>query len=236
MCRLHIEDGFALDQTRQSGVRLGDQRDLGVALHDRNERQHGLGSRRAIGADRICAEALQRDQGGDRIGAVQSAAVLFIRHCDNGKQIGYFPDGDQGSPGFLNVDHGLDHKEIHAAFEKAPRLLLKNFNCLLEGQIPEGLEKCSGRPDIAGYKRFSGGSPFGQDGEIPVDSADIILSVLLQFEFIGAEGAGRDDVRSRIDIIGVNRFHDGRVIQTPHFRAEAPVHAALLQLGPGRSV
>ena len=116
--------GAVLGQHRQAGVGHAGQRDAGVAGQVAQVLAHLGGAGRAVQADHVDAERLQRRQRGADLGAEQHGAGRLDRHRDDQGDVGAgrlhrAAGADDGGLRLQQVLGGLHEQRVGAAGEQA---------------------------------------------------------------------------------------------------------------------
>ena len=235
--RTEVEPGLAVHQVRHAGIRLGCKRNLRVRLDGADNPGHRLRPGRAIAAERIRTEPLQRHQRGDGVDSGQCASARLEGQRHEGGQLGELADRDERRARLLQIHHGFDRKPVDAAaFEQRADLALVNLHCFVERQLPIRLNQLPGRRDI-GENELVRNRPAREPGEFAVDLLRPVRKAeLREFKRVAAERRSIDDIASGGGITALHVDDRIGIVENPRFGADAGRHAAFGQLGPGRAV
>ncbi len=236
-CGIHVEDGLQPFEPRQAGIGLGQERHRGERLHGGDIFRHLFGTRGAVAAHGIRAQALQRNERRFRRRSAQRVPVAFKGHGSDGEDVAQLFYRQQGRTRLLNVDHGFDHDQIAAPVDQAARLFVERVHGLLKGQRAERFDEQAGGPDVAGDQRFPAAGLPGLERQFPVDRSGVFFHAeLLELEAVCAERAGVNHPGAGFCVGGVNVLNHRRIFQAPDFRTDPGRHSSFLQLGARRSV
>jgi len=232
-----VEAGFAVDEVGHSGVRLGGERNGGIGGDFADDSRHRVGSGRAVAAEGVGAERLERDQRGDRVHPGQRAAARFESQRDQRGEVGELAHRDQRGAGLLQVHHGFDGKPVDAAAGKqGADLAFVDFNRRFEPEFAVGFDELACRGDV-GENQLVGEGAAGEFRQFAVDLFGLRLKAELgELERVAAE-------RRRVNKVasggGVTALHvDDRLgmFENPGFGADPGRHSAFGQLGAGCAV
>ena len=145
---------------RQAGVRDAVDRDARVLAEEADRVAHVLGAGRAVEADDVDLQRLERRQHGVDVGAEQHLAAVrqqrdraLDRHAAAGGRERLARAEDRGLD-LEDVLRGLDDQQVGAALDEAARLLLEDRDELAEADLAErrvvGGGEVAGRADRAG--------------------------------------------------------------------------------------
>jgi hypothetical protein len=245
LLRLQRVDGLAIHVQRQAGVRQAGHGPRGVLAEPGQRGAHVLGAGRAVDAHHVHRHALERREHGGDVRPEQHASIGIQGdlHLDGnpaaaaGKGI---LDAHDGGLCLEHVLRGLDQQQVAVAIHQRLGLLGEHIGEFLEGDVRQvgirGGRQLAGRADGAGHesalaRRGEAVSHAAREGcSRPVEVAhSFIETVLRHRDPVCAEGAGFDDVASRLEVGGVNGLDHLRPLQdevvvAPDITLAAEVH------------
>ena len=232
------EDGSTVDELRQAGVGLGDQRQAGRRAHLAEDIVDTVHPQSAVGADDVGTGGSQGN--GSRLGRRtqhRPAVVVEGQHGDDRDRPGYFPDGNQGCATLLDIQKRLQTDQVGPGIDQRGSLLAEGGLHLVEGDLAQGLHKLAGGADGSAHV----GPAFGLLAcDLHGAGIDLCQSplqaVVGQLETAAAEGVGDDDVGPGLNIITVHRRHHLRHGQVELFRRLPRLQAPFLEHGAHGSV
>ncbi len=171
--------------------------------------------------------------------ACEGTAVLLERHGhDDGNVRIQFTDGDQRGTSLLNVHHRFDGETIDAAFQQAADLFLIDIDGFLKGHgvVVEWLDETSRGGDVAEDEGLGHGG-FRDFRQTAVHGDSVFFKpVIGEFDGIGAECTGIDDVRACGFVVFLDGRDGIRMLDDPCLRADAMGHAELCEFRTRRAV
>ena len=232
------EDGSTVDELRQAGIGLGDQRQAGRRAHLAEDIVDAVHPQSTVGADDVGTGGCQGN--GSRLGRRtqhRPAVVVEGQHGDDGDRLGDLPDGNQGSATFLDIQKRLQTDQVGPGIDQRGSLFAKGCLHLVKGDLAQGLHKLAGGTDGSAHV----GQAFGLlAGDLHGPGIDLgqspLQAVVGQLETAAAKGVGDDDVGPGLDIITVYRRHHLRHGQVELFRRLPRLQAPFLKHGAHGSV
>jgi hypothetical protein len=181
---------------RQPGIRLRNKGTPGHAPHRAEDFMDSVNTQSAIGADYVGTHRIQGN-GRSLRRCPENAPAIVIKshHCNNGYGGGYFPDSDDRSPNFLDVEEGFKGDEVRSCLDKGLCLFSKEGCHCIEGEVADRFDKFSGRTngcrDIGGLSNSI--SRNFNTGPVYFPKAPF-QPVVGEFFAVSAKGVGDDNV------------------------------------------
>ena len=204
---------------RQAGVRDAVDGQARVLAEEADRVAHVLGAGRAVQADHVDLQRLERRQDRVDVGAEQHLAAVgqqadraLDRHGAAGRLERLARAEDRGLD-LEDVLRGLDDDEVGAALDEPARLLLEDRDELGEADLAErrvvGGGEVAGRADRAGDEAvLADGAARDLDG-LDVDLERVVGEApLVELQAAGLEGVGLDDLGARGDHRRVHALDD----------------------------
>ena len=187
-----------------------------------------VGPQRAIDPDRV-----RKGRGGQHerrhVAAGEGAHVVEEGHRRDDGKGAVFADGEQRGAKFGKVGHRLDEHEV-GVFARDYGAAIDVVS-LIEGHRAERLEHLPGRAQVEGDQLAGGGVARQLDRR-----GNYAVGQLARLGGVGAEGRGRDDVRSGGGICAVNAREDLGRSEHELFGQSARIDAHLLEHAAHRAV
>ena len=194
---------------RDAGVRDALDRHRRVLAEEADGVAHVLGAGRAVQADHVDRERLERREHGGDVGAEQHLAA--VRQQGHGGLDRHGPAGlcerlartEDGGLDLEDVLRRLDEKQVRAAVDEPLRLLGEDGDELAEADLPERrVVRCgqvAGRADRTGDEALLADRRTGDLGGLEVDLVGVLAQApLVELDPRGLEGVGLDDLRARL--------------------------------------
>ena len=218
--RLGREDRLAVGAlVGDAGVRDAVDRRRAVLAEEADGVAHVLRAGRAVEADDVDVERLERGQRGADVGAEQHLAAVgeeadagLDRHGAAGG-LERLAGAEHGGLDLEDVLRGLDDDQVDAALQQAAGLLLEDLHEVAEADRAErrvvGGGEVAGRADRAGHEVLLADRLAGDLGGTAVDLERLVAEApLLELEPRALERVGLDDLGARLDHRGVELLDD----------------------------
>ena len=235
---------------RQPGVRDAVDGDARVLAEVADRVAHVLGARRAVQADGVDLERLERGQRARDVRAEEHLAALREqrhRRLDRhgaADALERLAGAEDRRLDLEDVLRRLDDEQVGAALEEALRLLGEDLEELTEGDAPEGRVgrrgQMAGRADRAGDEALLADRLAGDLGRLAVDLERVVGEApLVELQPAGLERVRLDDLGARLDHRVVDPLDDVGPVQDQRLVALALQAAVVLggevELLQGRS-
>ena len=193
---------------------------------------HVLGAGRAVEADDVDLQRLERGQRGADVGAEQHLAAVgqeadagLDRHGAAGG-LERLAGAEDGGLDLEDVLRGLDDDQVDAALEQAPGLLREDGHELAEADRAErrvlGGGQVAGRADRAGHEAVLADRLAGDLGGPAVDLERVVAEApLLELEPRGLERVGLHDLGAGLDHRLVDALDDVGAVEHERLVAAA---------------
>lgn len=200
-----VEDGHAVDQARYSGIRAGDDGQVGKPSQERNEAYHLQWiTRPAVDAYQVYAcrrQSLNKLFRADPHHSAKSSV-----HWVKGKGTGYSNLTDcthrcHSALCLSQIRHGLYKDRVHATGDERFSLLDEHIDHLPHADLPERLDEPPCRPNRAKNRTGVPGDALRDTRSCEVDvSSALIQSITGQLQPAAAKRIGYDHIASSADI------------------------------------
>lgn len=217
-------------------IGLGDDGQAGVPAQLTQQRQQLVRSQRAVQADGVGSEALQRTRHRGDGTAGEGPPSLVKGHRDKDRQIGLLLHGQQGGLGLIEVGHRLDRDQIGPRRRAAARHFPKQRIGLLKTEASHGFQQLSQRPHVQGDPgRRSSNGLLGQ-GHPRRDDLLYAVTGVSQLTAVCPEGIGVDHLAARQGVFPADRSDPFRRAPVEQLRLAAGGQPLLLEHGAHSAV
>ena len=209
---------------RQAGVGDAVHRHRAELAEEADRVAHVLGAGRAVEAERVDLQRLERGQHRADVGAEQHLAAVgqqrdagLDRHRAAERLERLARAEDRGLD-LEDVLRGLDDQQVGAALHEAARLLLEDRDQLAEGDLAQGRVvgggQVAGRPDRAGDEVLLARRLARDLGRLAVDLERVLAQApFVELQARGLEAVGLHDLGAHLDHRRVQRLDDVGPVQ-----------------------
>ena len=217
----------------QSGIRVRTDVGIGNARQFLDVRPHQFGAEGAVEAERERTDVSQRvPERGRRLSGEGASALVGDGPGDHHRQAlaGFLEpgiDGEQRSFGVQRVEHGLDQQQVDAALDQPAQCFVVGGDEFAEADVARarvvhvGRDRggAGGRSEHAGDEARARGVALGelvgdaarQTRGLDVELVHDVLKVVVRHrDRVGIEGVGLEDVRTRLQVCGMDLTDDLR--------------------------
>ena len=217
---------------REPCVRLDDDRKVCVRADLFYDGNQVPGPERAVYADCLHAQRVERERHGCRISPGKGSPGLFEGHCDPDRKRSVLLCREDSSSYFVQVRHCLENDKIRPGSFPSADNLAKAFIGLVKGKGPKRLHQFADRTDI--QCRFYVQAREGRcclPGCGTVCGNHVFHRKTASFIFpaVGTEGVRIDDPASGFDIPLVDPQYNLRMLHAEDLRKCAGFHPGLLE-------
>ena len=234
----HVKHGLAILQTGQACVGLEHHRHGGNRQQPLHHAAELLGAERAVGAQKVNAQALQHGHHGLGGGARHQIAALTVGVGHQYGQIAVLLHCQDGSLSLVAVGHGLHHHQVYPCGSAEADSLGKGSHGIFKVQVAVGLQELAQGADVQGHELLlrgvalvAGSLGVGNGGGD--DGLQLLVAVL---QAVGAEGIGKHHVAACVIIGLVHPRDDLAVGHVPRLRRLAGLKSPLLQIGAAAAI
>ena len=234
--RAHVIDRPAPFCTRKACIRVHDDRYAAHLREPLYDGDHLLRPESAVDAERVYAKALQKRHGRVHASAGQEFALLIEGYRDAHRKAAVLLSREHSCLGLIAVRHGLDQNKVRACLAAIAHNFAEQLHGPVKRQIAQRFQQLAGRSDVQCYIRVFAACPapclFGQFYRC----RDDLFQVSGQFQRVGAECIGVEDIAAGAQIPAVKVNNVLRPRQVPRLRQLAALKSLRLQDRPCAAV